>query len=67
MKDLKNITGELQELRGYPLDLLVKQLPVGVTQFTALFKSDGANTYEWIISYIKPVPINTSEHTPMLA
>lgn len=67
MKDLKNTTGEIQELRGYPLDLLVKQLPVGVTQFTALFHSDESTTYEWVINYIKPVPINTSEHTPMLA
>jgi hypothetical protein len=60
-------TGELQELRGYPIDLLVKQLPVGVTQFTALFIEDDFTTYEWVISYIKPVPINTPEHTPILA
>ena len=69
MKDLKNTTGEIQELKGYPLDLLVKLLPSEVTQFAALLgvSEENPNQDEWIISYIKSVPINTPEHTPMLA
>ena len=69
MKDLKNTTGEIQELKGYPLDLLVKLLPSEVTQFAALLgvSEENPNQDEWIISYIKSVPINTPEHNPMLA
>lgn len=72
MSNSKNFTGCIQELKGYPLNLLVEMLPPEVTQFTAVLgKSDESpDQEEWTISYITKLELPEQPNpdlTPKLA